>query len=87
MEFIAFFKAIVDFVTPRTIGLMAFSMSLGIIVGALPGLSAVLGIALLTGITYSFGKLTAMIMMMGVYIGAIYAGSLSAILINIPGTG
>ena len=87
MEFLEFFKAIVEFATPYRIVLMAFSMTLGIIVGALPGLSAVMGIALLTGITYSFGKTTAMIMMMGVYIGAIYAGSLSAILINIPGTG
>lgn len=87
MEFIAFFKAIADFVTPYNILLMAFSMTLGIVVGALPGLSAVLGIALLTGITYSFAKTTAMVMMMGLYIGAIYAGSLSAILINIPGTG
>jgi putative tricarboxylic transport membrane protein len=66
---------------------MAFAMTLGIVVGALPGLSATIGIALLTGITYSFSKNTAMIMMIGLYIGAIYAGSLSAILINIPGTG
>lgn len=87
MEFLSFFSAIVEFVSLNNIVLMAFAMTLGIVVGALPGLSAVMGIALLTGITYSFEKTTAMIMMMGLYIGAIYAGSLSAILINIPGTG
>ncbi len=87
MEFLSFFSAIVEFVSLNHILLMAFAMTLGIVVGALPGLSAVMGIALLTGITYSFEKTTAMIMMMGLYIGAIYAGSLSAILINSPGTG
>lgn len=87
MEFLEFFKAIIDFVSVYNIALMAGAMVLGIVVGTLPGLSATIGIALLTGITYSFQKSTAMIMMMGLYIGAIYAGSLSAILINIPGTG
>jgi putative tricarboxylic transport membrane protein len=87
MELIAYFKALIDFLTFYNIILMAFSMTIGIIVGALPGLSAVLGIALLTGITYSFDTATAMIMMIGVYIGAIYGGSFASILINIPGTG
>ncbi len=87
MEFLSFFTEIVRFVSIPNLGLMALSMLLGIIVGTLPGLSATIGIALLTGITYGFDKSTAMIMMIGLYIGAIYAGSLSAILINIPGTG
>lgn len=87
MEWIFYFKAIMDFITPYNVFLMAFAMILGIIVGVIPGLSAVLGIALLTGITYPFDTTTAMIMMMGVYIGAIYGGSFSSILINIPGTG
>lgn len=87
MEYIAFFKAIINFISPSNIGLMAFAMTLGIVVGVLPGLSATLGIALLTGITYSFAKETAMVIMIGLYIGAIYGGSLSAILINVPGTG
>lgn len=87
MEWLIYFKAIIGFLTPYNVILMAFAMTLGIIVGVLPGLSAVLGIALLTGITYPFDTTTAMIMMMGVYIGAIYGGSFSSILINIPGTG
>lgn len=87
MGYEIFFKAIIDFISPYNLGLMAFSMTLGIVVGVLPGLSATLGLALLTGITYSYPKETAMVIMIGLYIGAIYAGSLSAILINIPGTG
>lgn len=86
-DLLGFGQAILEFAAPRYLVLMATSMFLGIVVGTLPGLSATIGIALLTGITYSFNPTTAMIMMVGLYIGAIYAGSLSAILINIPGTG
>ena len=86
-EIIHFLQAIVHFATPWYLGLMAGAMCLGIIFGSLPGLNATLGVALLIGITYPFGPTTAMIMMMGLYVGAIYAGSLSAILVNIPGTG
>ena len=86
-EILHFLHAIVEFATPWYLGLMAGAMCLGIIFGSLPGLNATLGVALLIGITYPFGPTTAMIMMMGLYVGAIYAGSLSAILVNIPGTG
>jgi putative tricarboxylic transport membrane protein len=86
-EFSIFFQEIISFVSFNNIMLMALAMILGIIAGALPGLSATVGIALLTGITYTFSADVAIIMMIGLYIGAIYAGSLTAILINIPGTG
>lgn len=86
-EIFHFLNAIVHYATPWYLGLMAGAMCLGIIFGCLPGLNATLGVALLIGITYPFGPTTAIIMMMGLYIGAIYAGSLSAILVNIPGTG
>lgn len=82
-----FGQAIIRFADIGDLSLMAMAMFLGIIFGSLPGLNATLGIALLVGITYPFGPTTACIMMMGLYIGAIYAGSFSAILINIPGTG
>ena len=61
--------------------------SLGIIIGALPGLTATMGIALLTGVTYGMNTGLAVPVLMGVYVGAIYGGSISAVLINIPGTG
>ncbi|MFQ3620080.1 MAG: tripartite tricarboxylate transporter permease [Spirochaetales bacterium] len=63
------------------------SMVVGITFGVLPGLSATVGIAMFTGLTYAMQLETALIVLMGVYIGAIYGGSISAILINIPGTG
>ena len=60
--------------------------ALGVIIGALPGLSATMGIALLTGLTYSLPIEYTFAVLMGVYVGAIYGGSISAILLNIPGT-
>jgi|SRR5665648_4434 len=59
---------------------------MGVIIGALPGLSATMGIAILTGLTYQFPLEYTFTILMGVYVGAIYGGSISAILLNIPGT-
>jgi putative tricarboxylic transport membrane protein len=59
---------------------------LGIIIGALPGLTATMGIALLTTLTYSMGPHQAIMILICIYVGAIYGGSRSAILLNIPGT-
>ena len=66
---------------------LSVSTSLGIVIGALPGLTATMGIALLTGLTYGFEPYIAIPVLMGIYVGAIFGGSISAILINIPGTG
>ncbi|MDQ3397033.1 MAG: tripartite tricarboxylate transporter permease [Deinococcota bacterium] len=67
--------------------LVAFAGAvLGIIVGATPGISATLGIALLVPVTFAFTPTTALIMLGGVYCGAIYGGSIAAILIRVPGT-
>ncbi len=66
---------------------LVVSTSVGIIMGSLPGLSATMGIALLTGFTYNLPTELAIPMLMGIYVGAIYGGSISAVLINIPGTG
>jgi len=59
---------------------------LGIIFGAIPGLSATLGIALLLPVTFLLQPDQGLIMLGGVYAGAIYGGSISAVLVNIPGT-
>ncbi len=58
----------------------------GMIIGALPGLSATMGIALLIPITYGMDKTAAILMMAAIYTSAVYGGSISAILIHTPGT-
>ena len=58
----------------------------GILIGCMPGLSATLGIALLTTLTIKMPPGDAILILIGAYIGAIYGGSRTAILLNIPGT-
>lgn len=58
----------------------------GIIVGALPGLTATMGVAILVPFSFGMAPVPGLLMLLGLYAGAIYGGSVSAILINTPGT-
>jgi putative tricarboxylic transport membrane protein len=58
----------------------------GIIVGALPGLTATMGVALLVPVTFLMDPVTGLIMLSGIYCGGIYGGSITGILLNTPGT-
>ncbi len=58
----------------------------GIMIGLLPGLSATLGVALFTTLTVKMAPNDAILVLVCVYVGAIYGGSRTAILLNIPGT-
>jgi len=58
----------------------------GIMIGLLPGLSATLGVALFTTLTVKMAPNDAILVLICVYVGAIYGGSRTAILLNIPGT-
>ena len=58
----------------------------GIIIGAIPGLGPTMAIALLIPVTFSMPPIPAITLLLGVYQGAIFGGSISAILLNVPGT-
>jgi len=58
---------------------------LGTLVGVLPGIGPAATIALLLPITYRLSALDATIMLAGIYYGAMYGGSTTSILVNIPG--
>ena len=58
---------------------------LGTLIGVLPGIGATATIAMLLPITFTFSPVTALIMLSGIYYGAQYGGSTTAILINLPG--
>ena len=62
------------------------SVVLGIIIGCIPGLTVTLGIILFIPMTYGMNTITAFIGLLGIYVGGCYGGSISAILINTPGT-
>lgn len=82
-----FLTAIAQFaLNPMTLFHVCWATLLGITVGALPGLTATLGIALLTTLTFHMDSETAILVLICMYVGAIYGGSRSAILLNIPGT-
>ena len=58
----------------------------GIVIGALPGLSATMAVAVLVPFTFGMNPATGLIALGAIYTGAIYGGSYSAILVNTPGT-
>ena len=59
---------------------------IGIIVGALPGLGSVVGLTICLPFTFTMEQMPALSVLLGVYCGSVYGGSISAILINTPGT-
>lgn len=61
-------------------------VTIGIIIGALPGLSATMGVALLLPITFGMDAGIGLSMLVALYCGAMYGGSISAILLHTPGT-
>ena len=75
-------QALID---PQLLLILAAGVFLGIYIGAVPGLSVTMAASLLISFTYSWDTLPAMAAMIGVYIGGVYGGSRSAILLNIPG--
>ena len=73
------------FTVTNLLGLV-FGTGAGILIGAMPGLSVNMGIALLFPLTFAFQGVGGILMLLGIYCGAIYGGSISAILLKTPGT-
>jgi len=65
---------------------MTLGVILGIIVGALPGLTVTMAVALLVPFTFGVDAISGISFLLGVYVGGIYGGSISAIMIRTPGT-
>ncbi len=81
-----FGTSLVHFADPLTLTYVAGATLLGLIIGALPGLTATMGVALMTTLTLKMQPEVALLVLVCTYVGAIYGGSRSAILLNIPGT-
>ena len=58
----------------------------GIVIGALPGLTPTMGVALLLPVTFGMDMLPSFALLLGIYVGGTYGGSIAAILIRTPGT-
>ena len=58
----------------------------GVVIGAFPGLTATMGLAVMTPLTFGMSTASAFSLLMGVYCGGVYGGSITAIVAKIPGT-
>jgi putative tricarboxylic transport membrane protein len=70
---------------PQNVLWCLVGVALGTAVGVLPGIGPTATVAMLLPITFSFEPVSALIMLAGIYYGAQYGGSTTAILINVPG--
>ena len=71
---------------PINILMMIGGTAMGIVIGCMPGLSAAMGVALMLPLTFTMQPETGLIVLGAIYCGAIFGGSISAILIHTPGT-
>lgn len=84
----AFMSLMAGFATALTLGNLLAALvgcMLGTVVGILPGLGPSTTVALLIPVAFSLSPEAALIMMLGVYLGAMYGGSLTSILMKVPG--
>lgn len=73
-------------ITPMNIIAIFAGVAFGVFMGAVPGLTGTMGIALVIPLTYAFEPITAFALLLGTYKGALFSGCIPAILINTPGT-
>ncbi|MDQ2694376.1 MAG: tripartite tricarboxylate transporter permease [Pseudomonadota bacterium] len=83
MELLGYF---LDALSPFNLLLAVIGVVLGTIIGALPGLSATMAVAVLVPFTFTMDPASGLIALGAIYTGAIYGGAYAAILVNTPGT-
>ncbi len=74
------------FATIENILILGLGVVIGTIVGAIPGMTTPMAVALTLPFTFTMQPVTGILLLLGVYKGGIYGGSITAILINAPGT-
>lgn len=79
-------EAILQLLTPSGLFLVVFGTALGVFVGAIPGLTGTMLIALTLPLTYGADPQYAMTLLISIYVGAISGGMISATLLRMPGT-
>jgi putative tricarboxylic transport membrane protein len=72
-------------ITPTNLLFLLIGAVVGMIVGVFPGLGPSAGIAILLPITFGMDKISAVVMLAAIYYAAMYGGTLTAILLNVPG--
>ena len=80
-----FLAILTVFTHPELLVLVGIGTFAGIYIGAIPGLSVTMAVSILISFTFSWDVYPAISLMVGIYMGGVYGGSRTAILLNIPG--
>ena len=80
------FDALMLLGAPLNIIAIVLGVFFGITIGAIPGLTSTMGVALFIPVTFSMSPATGLLFLASIYCGSTYGGSISAILIQTPGT-
>jgi len=72
---------------PTNLAFALIGCVLGMLVGVLPGIGPVAGAAILLPVTFTIGPTAAIIMLSAIYYGAMYGGTITSVLVNVPGEG
>lgn len=75
-------NAIMNLMNLKLLLLIFMGTASGIVIGCLPGLTATMGVALLLPLTFGMDAANGILLLIGIYIGAVYGGSISAILLR-----
>ncbi|WP_233269542.1 tripartite tricarboxylate transporter permease [Alteribacillus sp. YIM 98480] len=86
MDFANFVNTLIDILTSSAIGYIILGTVMGVIFGAIPGLTATLAVVILLPFTYGLDAVTGIATLIGAYIGGISGGVVASILIGMPGT-
>jgi len=79
-------QALALFATWNNVAAICIGVVIGTFVGAVPGMTTAMAVALTLPFTFTLPPVTGILLLLGVYKGGIYGGSITAILINAPGT-
>ena len=83
----SFADVLIDFVSsPMMLGLVALGTVLGLVLGAIPGISSTMALAILMPVTFTMEPGVAILFLISVFMSSVYGGSISAILMKLPGT-
>lgn len=86
MDFQLFFTSFGNVLQPDVLLFILIGVTGGILIGSLPGLTATMGVALLVPFTFGLEVTRSLGMLIGIFCGGMYGGSISSILIRTPGT-
>src|SRR6186713_1621121 len=84
-ELSALFHGFSVILTPMNMLLMLVGITLGVLIGVLPGLGGANGVAILLPLTFTMSPTSAIIMLSCIYWGALFGGAITSVLFNIPG--